>query len=73
MDTYQIDVSRIEELQQINDNDELERIFDRAKSTVVNGELVILGRKAAGDFQPFDEISTLEDLDTYRQTVFKYL
>lgn len=73
MDSYRIDVSKIEALQQTNDTDELERIFERAKSTVVNGELVILGRQSTGDFQPFDEISTLDDLDAYRHSVFKYL
>lgn len=73
MAPYRIDVSKIEELQTINDTEELGRIFERAKSTVVNGEAVVLGRKMGKSFQPFDEITTLTDLDEYRQSVFKYL
>jgi hypothetical protein len=69
-----IDVSRIEELQNLNDKDELEKIFLKAQSTIVNGEKVILVRKdRKGVAQKFDELSTLEDLDRYKKTVFKYL
>jgi hypothetical protein len=71
---YVIDVSRIEELQTLNDKDELEKIFSRAQSTIVNGEVVILTRKnRSGSSQKFDELSTLEDLDRYKDSVFKYL
>jgi hypothetical protein len=73
MAPYNIDVSKVEELQTIRDVEELERIFERAKSTVVNGVAVVLGRKAGREFQPFDEITTLDDLNTYRLSVFKYL
>lgn len=73
MAPYRIDVSKIEELQTINDTEELGRIFERAKSTVVNGEAVVLGRKMGKSFQPFDAITTLTDLDEYRQSIFKYL
>lgn len=69
-----IDVSRIEELQTLNDRDELERIFFKAQSTIVNGEVVMLVRKdKQGVSQKFDELSTLEDLDRYKEAVFKYL
>ena len=69
-----IDVSRIEELQNLKDTNELEKIFSRARSTIVNGEIVMLVRKdKSGTAQKFDEFSTLEDLDRYRKSVFKYL
>ena len=71
---YIIDVTIIEELQTLNDKDQLEQIFFKAKSTVVNGEKVLLVRKdKQGQLQKFDEITSLEDLQRYRQTVFKYL
>jgi hypothetical protein len=71
---YVIDVARIEELQILNDRDELERIFSKAQSTIVNGEKVILIRKdKKGSSQKFDEFSVMEDLNHYRKSVFKYL
>jgi hypothetical protein len=74
MSDYVIDVARIEELQTLNDRHELEKIFLKAQSTIVNGEKVILVRKdKSGSSQKFDEFSMLEDLDRYRKTVFKYL
>ncbi len=74
MQEYVINVSDIEDLQMTNDTKELERIFAKAKSTVVQGEPVILTRKSAdGSVQKFDEITTEQDLDSYKQTVFKYL
>ena len=74
MKEYVIDVSRIEELQTLNDKNELEKIFSKAQSTIVNGETVILVRKnKSSDPQKFDEFSTLEDLDRYKKSVFKYL
>ena len=74
MTEYVIDVAKIEELQTLNDKDELEKIFSKAQSTIVNGESVILVRKdKRGSSQKFDEFSTLEDLHRYKRTVFKYL
>jgi hypothetical protein len=74
MRDYVIEVSRIEELQTLNDKDELEKIFFKAQSTIVNGEIVILVRKdKQGSAQKFDELSTLDDLDRYKKSVFKYL
>ena len=71
---YAIDVSRIEELQNLNDTDELEKIFFKAQSTIVNGECVTLVRKdKQGLAHKFDELSTLEDLERYKRAVFKYL
>lgn len=69
-----IDVSRIEELQTLNDKDELENIFSRAKSTIVNGEKVLLVRKEkSGNSEKFDELSTEDELDQYKKRVFRYL
>ena len=74
MTEYLIDVTKIEELQTLKDKDELEKIFDKAKSTIVNGERVLMIRKdRSGASQKFDEFSTLDDLDLYRRRVFKYL
>jgi len=74
MKTYVIDVSKIEELQNLNDKDELKNIFYRANSTIVNGEKVILIRKNKnGGSEKFDEITTQEDLEQFRKRVFKYL
>ncbi|HEU4470360.1 MAG TPA: hypothetical protein VFR58_04695 [Flavisolibacter sp.] len=74
MGTYEINVTLIEELQTLKDTDELDRIFARAKSTIVNGESVVLLRKpAGGKAEKFDELTTLEDLAQYRNRVFRYL
>jgi hypothetical protein len=74
MTDYVINVTQIEELQTIQNVNELEIIFGRAKSAVVNGAKVILVRKeASGKTNKFDEIDTLEDLDKYQKGVFKYL
>ena len=74
MNDYTINVAQIEELQTINNVDELENIFTRAKSAIVNGAKVILVRKyATGKSFRFDEIDTLDTLATYRKGVFKYL
>lgn len=74
MQDYKINVTQIEELQTISNTDELENIFARAKSAIVNGAKVILMRKeSSGKENKFDEIDTLEILDAYRKGVFKYL
>ena len=58
----------------VKDTIELENIFQRAKSTIVNGEKVVLVRKSSAEQgQKFDEFSTLEDLQKYKKSVFKYL
>lgn len=69
MQEYVINVAEIEELQTIRNTGELEKIFERAKSTIVNGERVILVRRK----EKFDELTTEEDLEKYREHVFKYL
>ena len=74
MKDYTINVTQIEELQMVNNTDELETIFTRAKSAIVNGAKVILVRKeASGKANKFDEIDTLDGLEEYRERVFKYL
>ncbi|MGZ5286490.1 MAG: hypothetical protein ACXWB9_04855 [Flavisolibacter sp.] len=74
MTEYIIDVSRIEELQNLNNTRALDKIFERAQSTIVNGEIVKLIRKSfSGLAEPFDQITTLEELETYRKQVYKYI
>ena len=74
MNEYIINVSEIEDLQVVKDRDLLENIFQRAKSTIVNGEKVILVRKGKeGPEQRFDEFTTLDELQHFKKRVFKYL
>ncbi|GAA4323549.1 hypothetical protein [Flaviaesturariibacter amylovorans] len=74
MQEYTIDVTQVEEWQTIRDIDSLETMFQRAKSTIVNGERVLLVRSdRQGNQAQFDELTTLEDLERYRASVFRYL
>jgi hypothetical protein len=74
MKEYVINVSKIEDLQTLNDKDELEKIFSRAQSTIVNGEKVLLVRKNKnGKSEKFDEMSTEDELAQYRKEVFRYV
>ncbi len=74
MHPYIIEISRIEELQILKDSQELENIFTKAKSAIVNGEIVELVRKMrTASVQKYDEISTLEELAHYKKNVFKYI
>jgi hypothetical protein len=74
MQEFIIDVTRIEEWQTISDLQSLEAVFQKAKSTIVNGESVILVRSdKLGKQAAFDTITTLDDLERYRLSVFKYL
>ena len=74
MQEYKIDVSNIEALQMETNLRALDRIFKDAKSTIVNGETVWLTRKdKGGNLQKFDELTTIEDLETYKKSVYKYL
>jgi sRNA-binding regulator protein Hfq len=74
MQEYRIDVGQIEELQTISNKDELDKIFKRAKTTIVNGERVILMRRQLnGTIEKFDEYTTLEELAEYKKKVYKYL
>jgi hypothetical protein len=74
MQEYIIDASYIEELQTISNRDELDKIFERAKQTIVNGESVVLVRKQFnGKQEKYDELTTLDELSDYRKQVYKYL
>lgn len=74
MQDYTIDATHIEELQMTNNVQALESIFDKARSAIVNGALVILIRKQFnGKKEKFDQISTLPDLESYRLQVMKYI
>lgn len=74
MQEYKIDVSEIEALQTIKNMQALNRIFKDAKETLVNGEAVWLTRKSPdGSLQKFDELTTAEDLNAYKKSVYKYL
>jgi hypothetical protein len=74
MRDYEINVTKIEELQTIKDVDSLDQIFDRAYKTVVGGASVVLLRQngnAKGE--KFDELTTEDDLAAYKERVYKYL
>ncbi len=74
MEDYVINVKEIEELQMIKDLPALEEILQRAKVTLVRGGLVELVRPdSSGSQNRFDTFSTLEELQTYRKNVLKYL
>ncbi len=74
MNEFEINVTEVEELQMTNSIADLEQIFSKAKSIIVQGETVALVRKNTdGSTYKFDELTTEADLDNYKQTVFKYL
>lgn len=71
---FMIDVAKVEELQMINDIAVLDKVFTLAKSTIIQGGVVVLARiSKAGIAERFDEISTEPDLEVYKKTVFKFL
>ena len=74
MQEYIINVAEVEEWQTIKNIDALDTLFARAKSTIVNGESVILVRRFSdGRTERFDTLTTLEELASYQGTVYKYL
>ncbi len=74
MQEYIIQLHEVEKLQMIKDVDELNRIFARAKSTIVQGERVVMLRTdASGNTNQVDEFTTEVELQQYRETVLKYL
>jgi hypothetical protein len=74
MQEYIISVGQIEELQMLNDRNALDAILNRAKSTIVNGEIVALVRETrTGEVYRFEEISNLADLEVYKKNVYKYV
>ena len=74
MQEYIINVTEIEELQTIKNTDALDKIFNKARQTVVGGGTVMLVRRHPdGRQDKFDELSTMEDLTAYKKSVYKYL
>jgi hypothetical protein len=74
MTEYIINVNQVEDFQMTSSKVDLEQIFTRAKSTIIQGGAVILTRKYEdGRVENFDELTTEADLEEYRKTVFKYL
>jgi hypothetical protein len=73
MQAYEINVTEIEELQTIANLRALDKIFTRARQTIVGGEKVILVRQTGPQKEKFDEITTPEDLEAYKKGVYKYL
>ncbi|MGE5519137.1 MAG: hypothetical protein ACM3VS_04345 [Candidatus Dadabacteria bacterium] len=69
-----INVGQVEEWQTLNDINALEGMFNKAKSTIVNGACVLLVRKdSSGKSNKFDQLDTLDELEEYKQNVYKYL
>lgn len=74
MNEFIINAGQIEELQVIKDMTELDNVFSKAKSAVVQGGIVIINRENVdGSNYTVEEISTEDDLRIYRETVYKYL
>ena len=74
MSEYIINVREIEEWQMIGNIIELSQIFTRAQSAVVQGGVVTLVRQNPdGTIDKFDEMSTEDEIKTYKEKVFKYL
>lgn len=74
MAEYTINVSDVEDLQMVGDVVELNQMFTKAQSTVVQGGTVVLIRRTPdGSVYKFDEITTEADVENYKETVFKYL
>ena len=69
-----INVAEIEEWQTLKDMDALDQVFTRAQRVITGGGTVELIRKQPdGSSYTFDELSTMEALQTYKKSVYKYL
>jgi hypothetical protein len=74
MEDYIISVSKVEEWQMTNDVAALDTVFERAKRVLVGGGIVALVREQrSGEVYRFEEFSTLEDLEGYRERVYRWL
>lgn len=74
MEDYVINVGKVEEWQMVNDIASLDEIFQRAKRVLVGGGTVALVRDQRDGVQwKVDEFSNLDDFETYRKNVYKYL
>jgi len=74
MDDYIINVGKVEEFQMTKDVPALDELFQRAKRVLVGGGVVVLVRELRnGDSYRFEEFTNLDDFETYRKNVYKYL
>jgi hypothetical protein len=74
MEDLVISVNNIEEWQTLNDTASLGQVFRRARGVLVGGGKVVLERiQPSGEHYKFEEFTNLEDLETYKKNVFKYL
>jgi hypothetical protein len=74
MDDFIINVGKVEEFQMTKDVPALDELFQRAKRVLVGGGLVVLVRELRnGDSYRFEEFSNLDDFETYKKNVYKYL
>jgi hypothetical protein len=74
MEDLVISVNNIEEWQTLNDTASLGQVFRRARSVLVGGGKVVLERiQPSGEHYKCEEFTNLEDLETYKKNVFKYL
>jgi len=74
MEDFIIIVNRIEELQSTQDVQELERIFEKARRTIIGGMSVILVRENRdGKQEKFETYSNEQDFEEYRKKVFRYI
>lgn len=69
-----IDLGQIEEWQLTKNIKDIESIFLKAKSTIVQGQTVFINRKNEdGSTYVANEISDEPDLNHYKDSVLKYL
>jgi hypothetical protein len=74
MEDYIINVGKVEEWQMIRDISSLDEMFQRAKRVLVGGGTVALVREQRdGTSYRFEEFTNLEEFETYRKNVYKYL
>ena len=74
MEDFIINVGEVEEWQMIRDLPSLDTAFEKAKRTIVRGASVVLVRRQTdGRTERFDTFSTLDDLNAYKERVYRYL
>ena len=74
MTDFEIDLTRIEELQMIGNVHELDNIFQKAYIAITGGRKVILYRRQAiTNKEKIEEIETEEALMEYKNRIYKYL
>ena len=74
MTDFEIDLTRIEELQMIGNVHELDNIFQKAYITITGGRKVILYRSQSISYkEKIEELDTEDALKDYKNQVYKYL